>query len=59
MEVPAEITTNAFFPGSFSLDNLLISPQPNINLVGMYKLNTGFAFMSFVFKVSMITNVEK
>jgi hypothetical protein len=47
MEVPDEMTTSAFFPGNFSLDNFLISPQPNTNLVGMYKLNTGFAFMFF------------
>ena len=45
MDVPEEMTIKAFFPGSFSVASLFISPHPNTMHVGMYKLNTGFVFI--------------
>ena len=45
MEVPADITTRAFFPGSFSVASLAISPHPNSSRVGMKVLKVRFDFI--------------
>lgn len=59
MDVPADITIIAFFPGSVSVANFLISPQPNTIRVGMCKLKTGFAFI-IVFPLKFVfSNIVK